>query len=319
VRKVSLFSLSYFWLVCVACAEEPKPDDIAIEGRGVVVPLRRVTITSAAPGQVAEVLVQLGQRVKRGEALFRLERTGQELDVKKAEIALRTAKVRLEQSRGGTRQEALKIIRAEVASAEANLTQARVIFDRVRKLLDTNLAPRRDLDQAEAGVRVAEAQLEKQRAVLVAAEKEKGEEAESVRLAVESAAIDYSRKKFALDARTVYAPFDGTILHVGVETGSFTNPAMIGLAQTSSLCELADISVPLVEVTLPESAFGQVAIGTKCEASLSVLRKKLPGTVERISPAIDPVRNSFTVRVKLATTETLPIGASALVRFTPKQ
>ena len=35
--------------------------------------------------------------------------------------------------------------------------------------------------------------------------------------------------------------------------------------------------------------------------------------VERISPVIDPIRNTFTVRVKLATTEILPIGASALL------
>ena len=79
MSRTSFVSVSLFWIVSVACADEPKPEAIPIEGRGGVVPVKRVTITSAVPGQVAEVLVQPGQRVKRGEVLFRLERISQEL------------------------------------------------------------------------------------------------------------------------------------------------------------------------------------------------------------------------------------------------
>jgi multidrug resistance efflux pump len=302
-------------VVCVA--DEPKTEVRPIEGRCVVVPVRRVTITSSVPGQVAEVLVSPGQRVKRGEILFRLERISQEIDVKKAEIAMRAAKVRFDQLRGGARDEMLKIARAEVAASEATLKQVEITLERLRKLRGMGTASAEEVAQAEAGVRVAQAQLVKQKAVLAAAEKT--DETETARLAVDAAEMELERTRAALQSRTVLAPFDGTVLNVGVEIGSFTNPGMVGLASSSGLCDLADISAPLVDVTLPESAFAHVAVGTKCEANLIAAGKKVQGTIERISPVIDSIRNTFTVRVRLATMEVLPLGASGLVRFATKQ
>src|SRR5437879_4373686 len=97
----SLFAVVGLSVAVFCFADEPKPDERPIEGRGVVVPLKRVTITSAVPGQVADVHVQAGQRVKRGEILFRLERMTQEIDIRKAEIAYKAAKVRFDQLKAG--------------------------------------------------------------------------------------------------------------------------------------------------------------------------------------------------------------------------
>ncbi len=317
MKRISLLTLTVF-LVSAApgAADDPKTE--GLEGRGVVVPVKRVTITSAVAGQVSDVLVQTGQQVKRGSVLVRLESVSQELDIKKAELQLRTARVRLDQLRDGTREDGLKIARAEVALAEATLKQAEGTLERLRKLRASGAVSAEEVTQGEGAVRTAQAQVERQRAAFRAAEKK--DETESARIGVEAAHVELERAKAALDSRTVRAPFDGIILDVGAEVGSFTNPAAIGLANASSLCELADLSAALVEVVLPESAFGQVALGTKCEAILTVVRgKKLQGVVTRISPAIDPARNTFTVRVKLTTTEPLPMGASAQVRFATKQ
>src|SRR5581483_4996710 len=55
--------------VAPARGQEPKPGPLDV--RGTVQPLRLVRLTSQAPGRVAEVLVEEGQKVKAGEVLFR--------------------------------------------------------------------------------------------------------------------------------------------------------------------------------------------------------------------------------------------------------
>ncbi len=255
MTKTLLAATALFLLCTISLGDEPKAE--ALEGRGVVVPVKRVTIASTVPGQVVEVHVQPGQQVKRGEVLVRLEGMRQESEVKRAELQFQGARARLDH---------LKIVE------KGNTTDA---------------------------ARIA---------------------TEIARIAVETAQVERDRARLELDSRAVRAPFEGMILQVNGEVGSFTDPANLGLASASSLCELADLSAPLVEVTLPESAFGQVTPGMKCEATLTVLRgKKLQGIVERVGPTIDPLRSNFTVRVRLTAKEVLPIGASAQVRFALKQ
>ena len=168
-----------------------------------------------------------------------------------------------------------------------------------------------------------QAHVEKLQAVLRAAEKGRADDLEAAKfakLAIDAAETEVEGGRLALEAKEIRAPFDGTMLRVSAEAGVFTNPAAIGLANAASLGELADLSAPVLEVTLSQELHSRVARGMVCEVQLALLRgKTLKGTVERISPAIDPLRSTFTVRVRLTATETIPPGASALVRFPARQ
>jgi HlyD family secretion protein len=259
--------------------------------------------------------------VKKGQVLFRLDSTVQELDVQRAEIRLKLAKAKLDQLQGGAREEQRKMAQAEVAIAEAGLKNAEAQFERLKRLLASAAVSKEELLRGESEVRSAMAQLEKQRAALKAVEKgAPEEEVTAARLAVDAAQVEVKRARAALDATLILAPFEGMVLRVGVEAGSFTNPAAVGLASASSLCELVDVSALLVEVTLPQEAFGMVKAGAPCEVIVpSRQQKALEGKVDRIIPVIDPVRSSFTVRVKLAGKEELPIGATVGVRFAPQK
>jgi multidrug resistance efflux pump len=226
------FAMMVVWLTNLR-ADEPKPE--GIQGRGVVVPARRVTLSSAVAGRIEQILIEEGKLVKKGEVLFRLERTVQELEVQRAEIHLQVA------------------------------------------------------------------------------------ENKNDRLAIDAARVEVKRAQAGVEAAIVRAPFDGMVHRIGVEVGSYTNPAAVGLASSAGLCELIDVAASFIEVTLPQEVFGLLRAGTPCEVIIPARQKGLEGKVERIIPVIDPARATFTVRVKLGGMESLPIGATVGVRFAPQK
>lgn len=77
-------------------------------------------------GQVTSVLVKEGDRVTAGRELLRLDTTGLENNVEKAEIALELAQVALAQVAEGSRE-------SELATAQANLDVAKANLEKVKE------------------------------------------------------------------------------------------------------------------------------------------------------------------------------------------
>ncbi|MBV8173499.1 MAG: efflux RND transporter periplasmic adaptor subunit [Verrucomicrobia bacterium] len=86
------------------------------------------------PGRMIERLVNVGDRVKPGQLLARL-------DPQDEENGLRSA-------------------RANLAAAEGQLTQARNNFERQRRLLERGVASRADFDHAQEGLQTAQARVD---------------------------------------------------------------------------------------------------------------------------------------------------------------
>ena len=101
--------------------------------------LRSVVVHAEAPGRVAEVLVQSGQRVQEGDILLRLDSEAEEIALARAQLLLDDARARQErmiQLRGSgassevqMREAELSLRQAELAfrQAEFNLGQRRVL------------------------------------------------------------------------------------------------------------------------------------------------------------------------------------------------
>ncbi|HEY67065.1 MAG TPA: efflux RND transporter periplasmic adaptor subunit [Thermoflexia bacterium] len=90
---------------------------VAVSASGSIEPRERVNLVFETPGRVAEVLVEVGDRVEAGDVLARLDTRQLELQVQQAEATLAAAKAQLAQLQAGPRSE-------EVAAAEANLNAA---------------------------------------------------------------------------------------------------------------------------------------------------------------------------------------------------
>jgi HlyD family secretion protein len=102
---------------------------VAVSASGTIEPQTRVSLDFEAPGRVAEVPVKVGDPVKAGDALARLDTARLELQVKQSQAALALAEAQLAQLGAGPRPE-------EVAAAEANVRAAEAQVSAVSANLD---------------------------------------------------------------------------------------------------------------------------------------------------------------------------------------
>jgi membrane fusion protein (multidrug efflux system) len=112
-------------------ARQPVTESTGFTGR--IEAVERVDIRARVTGFLQERLFQEGQEVTAGQVLFRIERAPFEAQLERA--------------------------RAEVASAEATLANARVALNRARELQSTGAGTRVALDNAQAQERTANAAL----------------------------------------------------------------------------------------------------------------------------------------------------------------
>ncbi|MBN1811860.1 MAG: efflux RND transporter periplasmic adaptor subunit [Anaerolineae bacterium] len=120
---------------------------VAVSASGIIEPQDRVSLTFEQMGLVDEVLVEVGDEVKKGDVLARLDSEQLALQVRQAQASLTSAEAQLAQLKADARPE-------EVASAEANLRAA----DAQVNSADAQLARLRS-GATEAEIAAAEAEL----------------------------------------------------------------------------------------------------------------------------------------------------------------
>ena len=211
-------------------------------------------------GKVQSRTVDVGVSVKAGDVLATL-------DVQDYENRLRSAE-------------------ADVASAEASLTEAQGTESRQAKLVKDGYTSQSNYDAALRGLRAAE-----------------------LRLTSSKASLELTRDQ--LNYTSLKADTDGVITAVGVEAGQVVNSGqmIVRLARTEEKDAVFSIS---------EAAFRN-APDKNPEVSISVLSNpgmKADGVVREVSPVADPVTRTYTVKVALKNPpDNLRLGMSVVGRL----
>lgn len=97
---------------------------VAVSASGSIAPHARVNLSFETPGRVAEVLVAVGDTVKAGDTLARLDTARLTLQVKQARAALAAAEAQLAQAKAPPRPEELAAAQANLRAAEAQVAAA---------------------------------------------------------------------------------------------------------------------------------------------------------------------------------------------------
>lgn len=206
---------------------------------------RTVTILPETSGRVAETFVDVNQRVKAGDPLFKLDDLAQ-----KAE--LQTALARIAELEGTKVGVMADLARAEagIGEAKANLRQAQDEYEVRLELLErgSGAVSEREVEQAMVVVQAREASL----AAAVAAR-----DAVQARLDVElparleTARAQLEQAQVALDRTLVVAGTDGIVQQFALRPGDVVNPML----------RPAGILVPDRKVTGLMAGFGQIEAG----------------------------------------------------------
>jgi HlyD family secretion protein len=105
---------------------------VAVSASGIIEPQDRVNLTFEQPGLVNEVLVEIGDEVKKGDVLARLDSEQLALQVRQAQASLASAEAQLAQLEADARPEEVASAEASLRAADAQVNSADAQLDRLR-------------------------------------------------------------------------------------------------------------------------------------------------------------------------------------------
>ncbi|MBI4429986.1 MAG: efflux RND transporter periplasmic adaptor subunit [Ignavibacteriales bacterium] len=221
--------------------------NLIVSANGVVQPINKVEIRSKASGQIVELTFEEGQYVGKGSLLIGIDQTQTKNDFDQA--------------------------KADLALAEAAISQAENNNKRARELFNKKLISEQERDQSGVDYVRAQSQLVKAKAVLSSAE-------------------DRLR-----DTR-ILAPISGVILSRSVELGQIIASAVSNVGGGTLLATIADMDMVHVETNVDEVDIGKVKVGQ----SAKIIADAYPedtfrGEVIRISPLGKTLQNVTTFNV----------------------
>jgi macrolide-specific efflux system membrane fusion protein len=260
-----------------------------------------VRVGSRIPGRVEQLAVQVGDRVKSGQTIARLEQDDLGAAVEKAKADLAAVEARLATVRNGARTQELQAAEAAVRQAEANTMLAQVNLDRYRQLYqDGGIALQvvdtaaRDYDVSVAQVRTAREQLSLTR------EKYTVEDLQYAEAQVLQAKAALRIAEANLGYANIAAPMAGVVASVSIQQGE-TVTSGSAAAQAPTFVTIIDLSRLQVDAYVDETDIGKVRVGQEATFSVdSFPDKEFSGTVTAIYPKALIQQNVVTYDVVIA-------------------
>ena len=200
----------------------------------------QVNLAFRLDGRMTKRLVNVGDVLKAGEIVA-------ELDPQNEQNALRTAQ-------------------ANLASAEASLTQARLTFGRQQQLLAGSVTPRAKFDEAQQALRSAEAKVN----------------AAHAQVGIEQDQLSYA---------VLFADAPGVVTATGAEPGEVVRAGqmIVNVARQGGRDAVFDVSEQLIR-TGPRDPVVQIALTNDPSV-------RATGRVREVSPQADPATRTFQVKV----------------------
>jgi cobalt-zinc-cadmium efflux system membrane fusion protein len=243
-----------------------------------------VMLSNEVPATIAKILVDLGDRVRAGQVLIKLDEREPRLEVERMTANLQAAREALSRTR-----QILDSSSANVERAQAMLTDAKINLKRFQDLIAEGAisASQRDsaqtqYDVAVASLRASEAQYESDRAAIKNAEA-------NVEQAVSG--LELARKR--LKDTDIVAPFDSSVRKRLVNVGE-------SYKEKTPLMSLVATQALKLQGEVPERFAPQVGVGHPVRVEVEAFPgRKFAGLIARVSPAVDVESRTFTVEASV--------------------
>ncbi len=193
-----------------------------------------VPINPRVAGKVIEVPVEPNKPVKKGDVLFRIDRTPFEIQVRSLEANITQLKAKLVAANANARNlgEQLRQAVSQQGVATSQLALARKRVEQYQELAKTGAGNRFDLEQAQADVAKFQNDLQSAEAAVaqarenLAAKTPAGVQQEVAQVLAQIAQADaqLADAKWQLGETVQYAPADGTIVALALRPGVMTVP-----------------------------------------------------------------------------------------------
>lgn len=241
---------------------------VAVTATGNLEPTNEVTIGSELSGTVQEVMVDINDRVKKGQPLAKLDTSKLEQTTASSRASLTAAKA--------------KVLQAEATVRESEATLARQ--QELHRISGGKMPSKGELDTATATVDRAKADLESAKASVLQSE------------------AQLKSNETDLQKAVIKSPIDGIVLTRSVEPGqtvaaSFTAPELFILAENLEQMEL--------KVSVAEMDIGRVQPGQTATFTVDAWPdRSFTAKVEKVAFGSAVVDNVVTYETRLEVTNT---------------
>lgn len=237
--------------ITVQTGKAAKSDLVStVSASGEIKPKKFVNVSANVSGRITDLLVEEGQRVRKGQVMARIDSTRFEAVTRQSDAAVQSA-------------------RADLARAAADVELARLNFDRSGQMWRDKLISEQAFQQAEADLKMKQAALDSA-----------GKRINQLQAALDSNADD-------LEKTTVVAPMDGIITSLQKEEGEVVIGAQS--FSPTVIMTVADLSVMETEILVDETDIQHVTLGQSAEVRVDALQDaKVMGEVTEIGSSAIP-------------------------------
>jgi membrane fusion protein, multidrug efflux system len=202
-------------------------------------------------GPIVEYDVRIGQFFRKGDVIAKVDPRDFEISVSRIEATLASTQANLKAMRRGARKEDIEVLKAQRASINASLINAKAQYERHKALLEQKMVPKADYDRVKSSYDMLTASMEQ-----IVKELEKAhngarsEDIEAMEKQIEMLNTNLADAKNALLDTDLYAPFDGYIAQKFVENYE-------SIEHGQPIVSILDCSSLEVTVGIPEELLTQ--------------------------------------------------------------
>lgn len=244
-----------------------RPEGDWIGALGVIEPAQpSARLVPGAPGRVAVIHVDEGDRVNAGAPLVELESAAEEAALAAAEAEVAAARAELARVRRGVRREDAEARAQELEAARARAELAAGAYERLRRAAPGGAVSEDALERARRRAEAARAEARRAAARRRAARRGRPEDVRLARARLAAARARRDEAAAALARRRIVAPFAGEVLEVLPRVGEHVAPG-----GTEPVVVLGDTRSLRARVDVDERDVARVAEGSRALVTVDAL------------------------------------------------
>ena len=262
----------------------------SVVATGKVTPITKVEVKSKASGIVKKLLVDYGDRVKKGQLLAQLDKVEIEAQVEQSKAGLEAAEANLKSSQADFE-------RAKVDAEGPDVPVLKRAYDRATSMAKDGVVSASALDDAEKNYEMA---LNKQNVskAQVTVLKAKIAQAQA-NVAQDEANLKQLEEQ--LSYTDIISPIDGIVLSRDVQMGDAVSSILVLGSSATLVMTLGDTSEVYVKGKVDESDIGKVYLGQRARIKVESFKDKtFDGKVTKISPMGVEKDNVTTFEVRVS-------------------
>jgi len=262
----------------------------SVVATGKVEPITKVEVKSKASGIVKKLLVEYGDRVKKGQLLAQLDKIEIEAGVEQSRASLEAAQANLASSKADYE-------RAKVDAEGPDVPLLKRSYDRALQMQKDGVVSMSALDDAEKEYKLAVNKQNVARAQMLVLQAKIAQ----AQAQVAQDAANLKQLEEQLNYTDIVSPIDGIILSRDVEMGDAVSPILVLGSGATLVMTLGDTSQVYVKGKVDESDIGRVYLGQPARIKVESFKDKtFKGVVTKISPMGVEKDNVTTFEVRVS-------------------